>query len=258
MFPQNISKNFDRVKKIAFSDLPIEEKMRLFDEFDEIETFYKNGVKSVKNCFLPIEGFDDYAVNPFGYVISCNSIYGKIIARLLSIYKGDKGNYCVSLSREGRKINKRIHILVAETFLQNYEDKNPLDHIDGNKENNRLDNLEFCAEKRLSVDKINQISAMIDAGESSRKIAKKLNISHMAVSRVRIAKEYGLNPLEFDIPLQTNKPKRVKCLENGKIYASYADAEKDLGVRAKDFAKYFTRVAVGWDTDFYGYHFERV
>lgn len=70
MLPANITGNFDRVKKIAFSELPMEEKMRLFEEFDEIMVFYKNNITFVKNCFLPIKGFEDYAVNPFGDVIS--------------------------------------------------------------------------------------------------------------------------------------------------------------------------------------------
>lgn len=271
MFQENISKNFDRVKEIAFSDLPIEEKMRMFDEFDEIlvTDFVKNRKFYVKNCFLPINCFEDYAVNPFGNVI----VKWLDEVRILSKCKSS-GQVRLSNGRYDKK-DKSVHILVAETFMQNPENKKCVNFIDGNRENVRLDNLQFdtvhkhtdhtiskvssVRRDKLSVDEINQISAMIDAGKSSRNIAKKFNIGRSIVSYIRIAKEYGVNPIELlDITLQTNKPKKVKCLENEKIYESYSEAARDLNLKSSNFYKYFIRVWLGMDTDLGGYHFEQV
>lgn len=54
------------------------------------------------------------------------------------------GYYMVLLKIDGKKIYKRIHRLIAETLLPNPDNLPQVNHIDGNKLNNALDNLEFC------------------------------------------------------------------------------------------------------------------
>lgn len=59
-----------------------------------------------------------------------------------------EGYYFVSISLGSRE-NKRtikVHIAVADTFLDR-KDEMVINHIDGNKLNNCVDNLEFCTQK---------------------------------------------------------------------------------------------------------------
>lgn len=51
----------------------------------------------------------------------------------------------VNLSKNGKGNTKRVHRLVANAFLG--ESNLQIDHIDGNKQNNRLDNLEYVTPK---------------------------------------------------------------------------------------------------------------
>lgn len=53
----------------------------------------------------------------------------------------------IFLCKNGKKTMKTIHRLVAETFIPNPNNYEQVNHIDGNKQNNRMDNLEWCTRK---------------------------------------------------------------------------------------------------------------
>lgn len=83
-----------------------------------------------------IEGFPEYDVSSLGRVRRG----GKIL-------KGcpDKLGYMkISLSREGKITDGRIHRLVALAFLPNPENKPTVNHKDWNTSNNSIENLEWA------------------------------------------------------------------------------------------------------------------
>ncbi len=58
------------------------------------------------------------------------------------------GNYyTVTLSKNGKSTLKRVHRLVAENFISNPNNYNIVNHIDKNKLNNNISNLEWCTQK---------------------------------------------------------------------------------------------------------------
>lgn len=60
------------------------------------------------------------------------------------INKEGYNQVCVSLGGRKQKKVFKIHKAVAETYIQNNECKNTVNHIDGNKQNNSVDNLEWA------------------------------------------------------------------------------------------------------------------
>lgn len=68
---------------------------------------------------------------------------GKILKPKIDKY----GYQVITLSKDGVRKTYTIHQLVAKAFIPNPENKKTVNHKDGNKLNNCIDNLEWATEK---------------------------------------------------------------------------------------------------------------
>lgn len=68
-------------------------------------------------------------------------------SKILKQYIDNMGYYFVVLCINGKTKRIRVHRLIAFTFLDNANNYNEVNHIDGNKLNNHIENLEFCSHK---------------------------------------------------------------------------------------------------------------
>lgn len=85
-----------------------------------------------------IEGYPDYEISSYGRVYSHKR---NII--LKPFYDGWKYPCVDLIDTNGKSHTKKIHRLVAETFIPNPNSKPQVNHIDGHKDNNSVDNLEW-------------------------------------------------------------------------------------------------------------------
>ena len=88
--------------------------------------------------YANISGYSNYQISNFG---NCKNIK---TGRILKPGMSSSGYLMVVLTNDGEKSTKNIHKLVANTFLENSENKKCVDHIDICKTNNHVSNLRYA------------------------------------------------------------------------------------------------------------------
>ena len=85
----------------------------------------------------PIPNYPNYSVTEDGKVWSHN------YERWIKGYKNWAGYIRITLCKDGKAKAHSAHRLVAETYINNNENKKYINHINGDKSDNRVINLEW-------------------------------------------------------------------------------------------------------------------
>ena len=91
-----------------------------------------------------IPGFEGrYQASNLGRIRSIQDNHGKYKEQIRSTWISSKGYKYVQLFIKNKRHNVSVHHAVASAFIPNPDNKPTVNHIDGNKQNNRVDNLEW-------------------------------------------------------------------------------------------------------------------
>jgi len=116
----------------------------------------------------PIKGYENYKASTFGRICSIprgrrkNGCY-------LKPNVGNSGYRYVSLCKDGVPKSFTVHRLIAATFLEDDSTRGDVNHIDGDKLNNRVENLERTTRKE------NMIHAVANGLQRSTKGTSRFN-----------------------------------------------------------------------------------
>lgn len=107
----------------------------------------------------PVKDFEnEYMISNSGILKSLErEVPGKlgskriITEKIISATDNGKGYLAVALYKDGKRYFRKMHRLVAEAFIQNPDNKPEVNHIDGNKKNNNVDNLEWVTTKENCI-----------------------------------------------------------------------------------------------------------
>lgn len=138
----------------------------------------------MKEIYKTIEDYPNYEVSNLG------NVRNKKTGRVLRPSVDKDGYLYVQLYNDNKPKTFRIHRLVTSTLIPNPENKKEVNHINGDKTNNCVSNLEWCTRSE--------------------------NVSH--------AYRAGLKFHSGGSPKQ-----KVRCIETGQIFESQHQASRYFG-----------------------------
>lgn len=146
----------------------------------------------MKEIWKDIEGYEGkYQVSNFGNIKSLNyKLSGK--EKIMKLGK-EHGYPVIQLFKNSNCKQFKVHRLVAQAFIPNPDNLPVVNHKDESRNNNRVDNLEWCTYK--------------------------YNLNY-GTARERNSDSNRNNP---------KKSKRLVCLETGIIYPSTMEVKRQLG-----------------------------
>lgn len=156
-------------------------------------------------------GFEGiYGIDKRGNVYSLprNNGYGSRLKLKIRKPKLVRGYLQIALSKGGKNIWRHVHRLVAETFIPNPNKLRQVNHINGIKTDNRVENLEWCSQShnqtharklglqggersntaKLTVAKVREIRASYPK-LNSRQLSEKYGIGQSTICKI-LKKEY--------------------------------------------------------------------
>jgi len=139
--------------------------------FEGMYEVYEDGdIKSIKRKVLAING-------------SLNSRGG----RILSPADNGNGYKFVQLWKENKPYRRYVHVLVAEAFIPNPNNKPHVNHKDTNKANNHVNNLEWVTDNENMIHSYTNNCHKTGENHPNAKLSN--------ISRIEILKDYATNNL---------------------------------------------------------------
>jgi len=140
-------------------------------------------------------------LNVAGYpyqVSNLGNVRSKKTNKLLKPYLTNRGYLTVGFWTNGKKKRISVHRLVASAFLPNPDNLPQVNHIDCNKTNNCVSNLEWVSgstnithayktglmKQKLTKEKVLKLFEYRKQGMSLRAVGKLLGVSHTAIWEV--------------------------------------------------------------------------
>lgn len=189
-----------------------------------------------------------YSVSSTGYV------YNEYSGKILKPFPNNNGYLTVDLFHNTVKERISLHRLVAITFIPNLENKPFVNHIDGNKQNNCVDNLEWCTPSenskhaidiglvlrgedkstaKLTEKDVLEIQTAFEEGVKDFILAKRYNVSSGVISAIRLGRSWKHVSGKVFRPSGPNPVKKLTAEDIPVIRQYFKDGLNDAEIARK-------------------------
>lgn len=205
------------------------------------------------------------------YATTCGKIIAKSRKCVMSTYLDTVGYKCVNLrDEEGNIKHLRVHRLIATTYLDISDPQEQINHIDGNKLNCCILNLEIMSNKentehgydtnlyttrsKINIDVYNKNMEFLFSCKSMRECERKTNISRKLIALYIKGLRNNISDYEFKIT-SFDKPFRIldeqgndfRSCRQCALFYGFDESKFNLKMKANDeiiyenlkFKKYF-------------------
>lgn len=148
------------------------------------------------------EGF--YKVSNLGNIKSIDRVIQRqtsemeIQGRQMSQHIGNRGYPMINLCINGKCKRHLVHRIIATAFITNTLNKEYVNHIDGNKKNNNVNNLEWSTPTENSIHAHEHGLANVGKGEKHRS-------SKLTVDKVKYIRESSKTVRELSLMFNVSK-----------------------------------------------------
>lgn len=187
----------------------------------------------VKELWKSLEEYKGIRVSSIGRIWKAANKSRK--ERILTEFPKDRDGYCrVSVQKlDGTWTSQPVHRLVAKAFIPNPDNKQAVNHIDGNRQNNRIENLEWVTPKENVIH-----SFIFGSRRVCKKVPKKTILTDFQISQIdKLRETYTVNQIAklFNIEYQSlkniiHKKKQCERLDNQQpsIYNSIYEGSETI------------------------------
>ncbi len=190
-------------------------------------------------------------------VTECGEVYSTMFNRMkkLKTQLNENGYISVSITVGVNQYKKeRLHRIVAETYLPNPDNLREVDHLDCNKQNNHVSNLEWVSSKEnkrrarlnglydntvgekhhnsiLTEEIVHKICQCLQDGMRNKDVAEMLGIDRHLVGHIKIGDIWKNISSQYQLEVKRNKRKSIEFLQQ--VCLSIAEGLSDNQIYEK-------------------------
>ena len=208
----------------------------------------------MEEIWKEIEGYPNYQVSNMGRIKRLSTGYYRQTEKILKPQSQNNGYLHIKLSQKDKTKCILVHRLVAQVFIPNPNNLSQVNHINEDKTDNRVENLEWC-DRKYNINYGNGISKRVKTNKENGTYKKigEINYKNFSKSILQFSKDNSFIRrwdciMDVQRELGYDNKQICSCLKNRQKTAkgfkwAYADDYERIPFKVFDLEMYRKKTA---------------